>query len=267
MSTIVITGPTGGIGREVAVALAAAGHRIGLAARSPSRAEQMLEEVAAAGGSAFVVEVDLASLDSVAAAARRIRNDGDVDVLVNNAGEVRRGLTAEGYELIFGVDYLAHFLLTTLLTRGDTGPARVVNVSSDAHYAANGIDFAGLERKTRSLTGIREYQQSKLAMVMHTIELAARDPGVTSLAVHPGVVATGIWRPIPPPFRQLVMRGMVPPAQGAIPVLRAIGSDDLPSGTYLRPSGPARPSQAALDPEARRRLWDMSLEMVGPFLD
>jgi NAD(P)-dependent dehydrogenase (short-subunit alcohol dehydrogenase family) len=263
--TVIVTGPTGGIGREVVLALAAAGNRLGLVARSTEAAGRLAEEVERAGGSAFVVAAELSSLASVAAAAAEIRQAGGAEVLVNNAGLVRRGITAEGYELIFGVDYLAHFLLTDLLLADPKGLRRVVNVSSDAHYGAKGIDFGSLERRTGSLTGITEYRQAKLAMVMHTIELAGRYPRLMSLAVHPGVVATGIWKPIPPPFRRMVTRGMIPPAQGAIPVLQAIQAEALQSGAYLRPSGPAQPNRVALDPDLRRRLWERSSEMVAAF--
>ena len=135
-------------------------------------------------------------------------------MLVNNAGVAgRRGLTRQGFELMFGVNHLGHFALTNALLGCLTGsaPARVVTVSSDAHYSAKGIDFEALRRRARGLTGLPEYAVSKLCNVLFTQELARRvaGTGVTTYALHPGVVASDIWRRVPWPVRPIVTRRML----------------------------------------------------------
>src|SRR5207248_1708186 len=129
--------------------------------------------------------------------------------LINNAGVAgQRGLTAQGFELAFGINHLGHFLLTTLLVDRlrETGGARVVNVSSDSHYQAKGIDFDAVRQPTKSMTGMREYAVSKLANVLFTQELARRVPAseLGAYAVHPGVIASDIWRRVPGPARSMM---------------------------------------------------------------
>ena len=145
-------------------------------------------------------------------------------MLLNNAGVGgQRGLTADGFELHFGVNHLGHFALTQLLLprladSADSGPgARVVNVSSEAHYGATGIDFAAVRRRTATYAGMREYSVSKLCNVLFSQELARRATGrdVRSYALHPGVVASDIWRRVPRLARPFLTRRMLTIEQGA----------------------------------------------------
>ena len=157
-----------------------------------------------------VGELDLADLDSVRACAAAFLATGEpLNVLVNNAGiGGAHGLTRQGFELTFGVNHLGHFALTNALLGCLTAsaPARVVTVASDAHYSARGIYFEALRRRARGITGLREYAVSKLCNVLFSQELARRtaDTGVTSYALHPGVVASDIWRRVPWPVRPLM---------------------------------------------------------------
>jgi len=128
-------------------------------------------------------------------------------------------MTRDGFELAFGVNHLGHFVLTTALLDclAASAPARVVNVSSDSHYQAKGIDFEAVRQRTASMTGMREYAVSKLGNVLFTQELARRvaDRGITAYALHPGVVASDIWRRVPWPVRPLITRRMITTEEGA----------------------------------------------------
>lgn len=238
----VVTGAKGGIGSEVTRSLGAMGHEvIGL-----GRAE-----------------CDLSVLASVAALTRRLRSQHKtIDLLINNAAVAgRRGVTGDGFELAFGINYLSHFLMTRALASPQT---RVVNVSSEAHRSASSIDPRLGVGRTKSLTGWREYGFSKACQIAITIELASR--GIDAYSVHPGVIATGLWRPMPQPFRWLAMRGMAPAAAGALPVMKAALDRDLEPGAYISPAGILEPSNVARDRSATARLWDQSEGWVDRYL-
>ncbi len=220
----VVTGGNTGIGRATAAGLAGRGARVYLACRSAGKGEAAAAAITAATGNPAVgvLPLDLARLDSVRGCATAFRRLGQpLHGLINNAGVPgRRGRqTADGFELAFGVDHLGHFALTLALLDCLTGsaPARVVTVSSDAHYRAPGIDFAAVRRPTRSLTGLPEYAVAKLCNVLFSQELARRlaGTGVTSYVLHPGVVASDIWRRVPWPVRPLLTRRMLSTEQGA----------------------------------------------------
>jgi len=224
--TFLVTGGNTGIGRATATALARDGGRVYIACRSASAGAEAVRAISAAADSSdavFLLPLDLASLDSVrSCAAAFLARDEPLHVLINNAGVGgQRGITADGFELHFGVNHLGHFALTSLLLERlkASGPGtRIVNVSSDAHYGARGIDFGVLRRRTGSFSGMREYSVSKLCNVLFTQELARRldGVGVTSYALHPGVVASDIWRRVPWPARDLIKRRMLTVDQGAV---------------------------------------------------
>jgi retinol dehydrogenase 12 len=162
VTTFLITGGNTGIGLSTATALARDGGRVYIACRSAAAGEAAVERIKAASGSAGVrlLMLDLASLSSVrSCAASFLALDEPLHVLVNNAGVGgQRGLSADGFELHFAVNHLGHFALTQLLLDRLTasGPgARVVNVSSEAHYNARGIDFAAVRRRTATFAGAR----------------------------------------------------------------------------------------------------------------
>jgi retinol dehydrogenase-12 len=243
-----------------------------VAARSRAKGEAAVAGIRAATGNeaVFFLPLDLADLDSVRACAEAFLARGEpLQVLVNNAGVAgRRGLTRQGFELTFGVNHLGHFALTDALLGclAASAPARVVNVSSDAHYSAPGIDFSSLRRPARGVTGMREYAVSKLANVLHAQELARRvaGTGVTTYALHPGVVASDIWRRVPWPVRPLITRRMLSPAQGAATSLYCATSAEVTGDTGLFYDRCApRAASAVATAELGRLLWDRSQSWVG----
>ncbi len=265
--TFLVTRANAGIGYATATELARRGGRVHIACRSRSKGEAAAAAIAAAAGTDQVLflHLDLASLASVRqAAAEFIALDEPLHVLVNNAGVAgQRGLTADGFEIHFGVNHLGHFALTTILLPllRDSGPARIVNVASDAHYQAKGIKFDALRYKTKGITGFNEYAVSKLANVLFTQELARRlDPAeVTVSALHPGVVASQIWRRVPWPARQIMTRNMLTIEAGARTSLHCATSPEVAgeSGKYFDKCKVTEPSAVAT-PELAARLWEHS---------
>ena len=269
-STVIITGASSGIGRSAAALLASLGARLMLVGRSPEKYGSIQAELDELGAPHELVAAELDDLSSVAAAAHQLADQADGHgelILINNAATAgRRGVTRDGFELAFGVNYVASYLLSSVLLQGRFQVSTVINVSSNAHYSTPRLDLELAIGKTRSLSGWREYSHSKAAQAAFAIELAERSPAVRSLAVHPGVVATRLWRRIPQPFRFFATRQMTSPDQGALPLVRAATDLTLLSGGYLAPEGLKVPSPAVLDVTARRRLWDASRQWVEPFL-
>jgi retinol dehydrogenase-12 len=266
-----ITGSNTGIGRAAALAAAARGAHVILAARSEERTRPVLAAITAAEGPAAgrFVPLDLGDLASVRTAAADIRGSCDrLDVLLNNAGVAGgRGQTRDGFELAFGVNHLGHYLLTRLLldrlARARHG--RIVNVASQGHRGIQAIDFQALRQPTRTRTGLHEYGVSKLCNILFTRALASRFEGysITSYAVHPGVVASDIWRRLPAPARVIGKLFMISSEEGAARVLHCATAGGLDSGRYYDNYQPRRPSRLADDEALRERLWSQSAEWVG----
>lgn len=264
--TFLVTGANTGIGLATATDLARRGGRVYLACRSRPKGEAAVARIAAAAGPQDVgyLPLDLADLTSVRACVQAFLDRGEpLHVLINNAGiGGTPGLTRDGFELVFGVNHLGHFALTMgLLDCLTASGGRIVNVASDAHYQASGIDFGRLRRRTRGITGMREYAVSKLCNVLFSAELARRldGTGVTSYSLHPGVVASDIWRRVPAPVRPLVTRRMISVEQGARTSLFCATApvSDLVSGAYYDNCAEREPSPVATR-ELGERLWDTS---------
>ncbi|HEX5671321.1 MAG TPA: SDR family NAD(P)-dependent oxidoreductase [Acidimicrobiia bacterium] len=275
--TVAITGGSAGIGKAAALALAAMSAKIVIVGRDHDKHQSVLGLIAAAGGKASLVEADLSDLSQVARAGHILRDlDPPLTVLINNAGVAgARGVTVDGFELAFGVNHLAHFLLTSLVLASmiTNAPGRILTVSSEAHrrFGPADGDWAHWNRvtgSTRSATGIAEYQRSKAANVAFTVELNKRLAGLDLVAVsiHPGVIATRIWRRIPRPLRGLATRRMLPPELGAAVVVNCATAAHLVSGGYYTPRGLEPASQYATDPAVAGELWRTSEEMVGRWL-
>jgi len=265
--TFLVTGGNTGIGRATAEGLAARGGRVWIASRSREKGEAAVAAIKASTGNDAVgfLALDLADLESVQACAKAFLAMGKpLHVLVNNAGVAgRRGLTRQGFELMFGVNHLGHFALTSSLLGclTQSAPARVVTVASDAHYSAHGIDYDALRRPARGITGLHEYAVSKLCNVLFSAELARRaaGTGVTAYALHPGVVASDIWRRVPWPVRPVITRRMLSVTDGAATSLYCATSPAVAqdSGLFYDKCAQRAPSQVAT-PELARELWDRS---------
>lgn len=264
---VVVTGANTGIGKVTAEALAGQGWHVYVAARSREKGEAAVSAIRAASGydSVFFLPLDLADLESARACADAFLARGEpLHVLINNAGVGGvRGLTKQGFELMFGVNHLGHFLLTQLLLERlvSSAPARVVTVSSDAHYNARGIDWDALRRPAPGITGLGGYAVSKLCNVLFSQELARRTEGtgVHSYALHPGVVASDIWRRVPWPVRPLVTRRMLSVDQGAQTSLYCATSASVAADSGLFYDKCAlREVSSVATPELGRALWERS---------
>jgi retinol dehydrogenase 14 len=273
--TVLVTGGTGGIGRATALGLAAMGAHVAITGRDGARTESAAREVRTAGsGQVDVFVADLSSQEEV----RRLAGEvllrlSRVDVLVNNVGGYwnTRHLTADGLERTFAVNHLAPYLLTNLLLERLTrnGPARIVTVASNAQ-AMGRIDFDDLQGE-RSYSGARAYNQSKLANVLFTYELARRLVGtsVTANALHPGVVRTAFGAEDPGRVQRLFVPFLRPfmktPAQGAATSIHVATVPDLEqvTGLYFAKSRSRRSSKRSYDPVVAERLWQVSAELVG----
>jgi NAD(P)-dependent dehydrogenase (short-subunit alcohol dehydrogenase family) len=273
--TVLITGATGGIGKATALGLAAMGAHLAITGRDPGRTEAAAREIRAAGSGQ--VDVFVADL-SAQAEVRRLADDvlqrlPRLDVLVNNVGGYwnTRHVTADGLERTFALNHLAPFLLTHLLLERLThsAPARVVTVASHAHTMGR-IDFDDLQG-ARFYSGSRAYNQSKLANVLFTYELARRlaSTSVTANAVHPGVVNTSFGAKDPGGTQRLLVPLLRPfmksPARGAATSIHVASAPALEhvSGRYFANSKPKRSSEGSYDEGVAARLWRVCAEPAG----
>lgn len=268
----IVTGANSGIGRVTAATLASRGAEVILACRSREKTEPVLAEIKAAGGNARFASLDLADLQSVRRFAEEVLAEGKpIAALVNNAGLAgARGKTKDGFELAFGTNHLGPYLLTRLLLDHlkKHAPSRIVNVASKAHYRPKTFPWESLRESTKGVTAFDEYSVSKLCNVLFTRELAKRldGTGVTTYAVHPGVVATDVWREVPAPFRWLMKKLMLTSEQGAQSSIIAAAEPDLAeaTGRYYDWNGKdTKPSKLAQDDVLAALLWKRSAEWVG----
>ena len=265
-----ITGANTGIGRVTARTLALQGWHVLAACRSRERTQPLLQEVLALDPQARIewLELELSDLASVRRCAQSFVQRGlPLHLLINNAGLAgTHGITRDGFELAFGVNHLGHFLLTQLLldVLKASAPSRIVHVASRAHYNATGVPWETLRQRTISRTGLPEYAVSKLSNVLFSAELARRlnGSGVNSYALHPGVVASDVWRHVPWLLQALVKPFMLDTEKGARTTLHCATSTAVAqdSGLYYDNCRPKLPSRVAQDAALARRLWDTSLE-------
>ena len=266
---ILVTGATDGLGRGVAERLAAGGATVLVHGRDDARGEATIRDIRDATGNERLrwYRADLASLADVRALAERVTADEPrLDALVNNAGigttlpgDGARQVSADGYELRFQVNYLAHYLLTRLLLPllERSAPARIVNVSS-AGQAPVDFDDVMLERHYE---GYLAYCRSKLAQIMFTVDLADElaDRGVTANALHPGTFM---------PTKIVTHAGVDPltPLEQGIDATVVLATDPAlggVTGRYLDGRRESRPNPQAGDAAARRRLRDLSDRLAG----
>ena len=268
----VVTGASGGIGKETAKGLARTGATVLLLVRSRERGEAARGEIVRDVPDAEV-QLVLADLSVQAevrrAAAEIIARFPRVDALVNNAASFawKRTLTPDGIEVQWAVNHLAPFLLTNLLLDRlkESAPSRVVSMSSGAHKGGR-MDWDDPQMERGRYSGLGMYARTKLANLLFTRELArrTRGTGVTATAMHPGVVATDLLLKSFPPIR-LFRRWMRTPEEGAATTVYLATSPEVAaaSGEYFIDRRPATATAAAMDDDAARRLWELSAKMVG----
>ena len=272
---IMITGANAGIGKVAALELAKQGHHIVMVCRSQERGRAAQAEIKAASGSE---QVDLLIADlSVQADIRQLaaifKQDYErLDVLVNNAGAIfdKRQETADGLELTFALNHMGYFLLTDLLLgmlKAST-PARIINVSSDAHHRGS-LNFDDLQHK-KSYSGFPVYSDSKLANVLFTYELARRleGSGVTTNALHPGFVNTNFGNTmssIPAFFIGIISRLFaISPEKGAETIIYLASSPEVEgvTGKYFVKNKATRSSKESYDEAVAKQLWEVSEQLI-----
>ncbi|MBN8988251.1 MAG: SDR family oxidoreductase [Rhizobiales bacterium] len=284
--TVVVTGATGGLGYETALALAKAGADVILTGRDDRKGQSAIEKISrdVSGARIIFESLDLANLASVAGFAQRMQARPSLDLLINNAGVMalpRRQTTADGFEMQFGTNHLGHFALTARLMpllRRASGP-RIVSVSSLAHRTGF-IDFSDLQGE-RVYAPWKAYGQSKLATLMFALELQRRSDAagwnLISNAAHPGFARTNLFAGGPGGLVSLATDFAAPffghsAADGARPILFAATSGEAKPGAYYGPGGLGElrgaPARALIMPQARdaataAKLWEVSEKLTG----
>ena len=271
-----VTGATSGIGQVTAAALAAQGAHVIVVGRNRAKAQQVVGEIRRQTGNDAVwyLLADFSDLQQVRELAAAFSAQySQLDVLVNNAGTYfnTRHPAPGGVEMTFHVNHLAHFLLTNLLldTLTASAPARIVNVTSRAHeYDNMDFDDLGFER---SYFGMKAYARSKLANLLFTYELARRlaGSGVTVNAVHPGGVATDIWRTnfpvLGPAIKWVMSLFALTPEEGADTLIYLASSPDVEgvTGKYFVEREAIASSPLSYDEQVAARLWEVSEELTA----
>jgi len=273
---VLITGGTGGIGKATAIGLATLGAQVGITGRDLARAELAAAGIRATSGNQaiYAFAADMTSQTEIRRLAIAVLDAYPrLDVLINNVGGfwAHRHLTADGLERTFALNHIASFLLTNLLLDRlkASAPARIVTVSSGAQ-AMGRITFDDLHG-VRHYLGQRAYNQSKLANVMFTNELARRleGTGVTATSLHPGVVRTHFGAEDQAWFFAVLSRVLLPllktPQQGAQTSIYLASSPDLDgvTGQYFVKGRPATANKDAYDTDLTARLWQVSADLVG----
>lgn len=260
-----VTGATDGIGKVTAFELARAGATVIGVGRNPDKIRAALDEIGRTRGSLEFLTADLSSQAEIRALAEEFRRQYDrLHVLVNNAGALYTDYreSVDGIELTFALNHLSYFLLTHLLldTIRASAPARIINVSSDAHFRS-GLDFDDLGHR-RNYDGWTAYEASKLANILFTYELARRleGSGVTVNAVHPGWVNSNFQV-----AAGLSQRGPLTNEEGADTQLWLATSDEVEglTGKFFVRRQDTRSSEVSYDEAVAKRLWDVSAEMTG----
>ncbi|XP_026764334.2 retinol dehydrogenase 13-like [Galleria mellonella] len=286
--TAVITGCNTGIGKETALDFYKRGAKVIMACRSIEKAEQAKSDIETKckdlsnTGNLVVVKCDLTSLKSVRECAQEILDtEPQINILVNNAGVMMcpKGKTEDGFEIQFGTNHLSHFLLTMLLLPRiiNSKPARIVTVSSRGH-TRSGINFEDPNYETRPYKSIEAYAQSKLANILFTKELALKlkehdIEGVNTYSLHPGVIKTELGRHLDntlfPGARTIIGLLFTPFTKsielGAQTTIYCAVDEKCAdeTGLYYSDCVPVKPSQDALNTEYAKKLWDLSVNLVG----
>ena len=270
-----VTGATAGIGLITAEALAKMGATVVIVSRNEQKCRDVVAQIQANTGNTRVEYIagDLSAMAQVrSVAAEFLRRYDRLHILVNNAGAFinDRQVSADGYEMTFALNHLNYFYLTQLLqdTLIASVPARIVNVSSDAHRGGK-INFDDMMSE-KSYSGFGVYSMTKLANVLFTNELAQRleGSGVTANSLHPGFVATNFGKNnggIVGFFMPVVQMFALSPEKGAETSIHLAASPAVEgvTGKYFTKKMPVQPAKAALDIAAQRRLWEVSEKLIA----
>jgi NAD(P)-dependent dehydrogenase (short-subunit alcohol dehydrogenase family) len=255
-----------------------------LGSRSMEKGEAAIQEIKThvPDASIKLLEIDLASLESVAAAASKVKSQSSrLDILINNGGisNVPPATTKDGFEIQFGTNYIGHYLLTKLLlptllkTAEESkipGAVRIVNLSSDGHYHARapGINFEDLGHGSTW----NRYAQSKLANLLHAKALAKRYPTIISTSIHPGTVRTSIFQKMNSTYMNIVIAIfgsilLTSVEEGVkTPLWAATASDGVVNGAYYIPVGIETPgSKYARNEELEDRLWEWTEKELSKY--
>jgi retinol dehydrogenase-12 len=271
-----VTGATSGIGNVTATALASQGAEVVISGRNREKTEATIQQIMSETGSETVhyLLADFSDLEQVRELAS-IYNErfSRLDVLVNNAGSFfnTRRETQYGVEKTFLVNHLAPFLLTNLLldTIKSSSPARIINVSSDAHqYGTMDLDDLCFKR---GFVGMKAYARSKLANILFTYESVRRlgESSIIVNALHPGHVATDIWRTnfsiVGPALKRVMGLFALTPEEGADNSIYLATSQDVAgvTGKYFVKREPAQSSSLSYDEELAKRLWEVSEDLTS----
>lgn len=277
--TTVITGATSGIGKETALALAKKDHALYLLVRNVQKGEQLKKELVEQTGnrSIFVIHCDLADLQTVRQAADELKGKlFGINTLINNAGGINmhREVSKDGFEQTFAMNHLGHFMLTTsLMPLLEKGQARIINVSSEAHKMGKATMLNDVQ-SVHDYSAFRAYALAKLCNIYFAKSLAEKygAKGITAYALHPGIVNTGfgselgglgkimMW--LARPFMISAQEG----AQTSIYLASEVKLSPKLNGEYFKKKQVAKTTLAAQNVSARNKLWQISEQLVAPFI-
>ena len=268
-----VTGANTGIGFVTALELASRGAHVFIACRSIEKGQTAVDEIRKSTGNNKVelLALDLGDFDSIrACAAAFLARDLPLHLLINNAGLAgAKGKTKSGFELAFGTNHIGPFLLTQLLLDRikHSAPARIVTVASRAHTRVSGINWDDVQQPTKGKAGLVEYGISKLANVLFSAELGRKlaGTGVTTYSLHPGVVATDVWREVPAFIRPLIKLMMISTHEGAATTLYCATSlyVNNETGLYYDKCRVKTPSKISQDAMLAAELWQRSEAWVS----
>ncbi len=272
---VMITGATGGIGKETARGLAHMGATLVLVSRSKEKLIRIVDEMRSETENKDIdyLPCDLTSMESVRRLASEYREKYDrLDVLINNAGEIinERRISVDGYEYTLALDHLSHFLLTSLLLDIiiRSAPSRIINLSSVGHIMGH-IDFDDIMIE-KGYTPGKAYGQAKLANILFTYELARRlsDTGVTVNCLHPGMVRTNFGKDTTGAWKLFILLSkpfMISARKGAQTSIYLASSPEVVSvsGKYFAKKKVKKSSKESYDESVAKRLWRISEELTG----
>ncbi len=272
---VMVTGATGGIGKETAKGLAYMGATVVLVSRSMEKLARVASEMKSETKNDDIshLSCDLTSMDSVRRLASEFRERYDrLDVLINNAGEIinDRRISVDGNEYTLALDHLSHFLLTSLLLDiiRRSAPSRIINVSSMAHIMGH-IDFDDIMIE-KGYTPGKAYGQAKLANILFTYELARRlaSTGVTVNCLHPGMVRTNFGKDTTGAWKLFILLSkpfMISARKGAQTSIYLASSPEVVSvtGKFFAKKREKKSSKESYDKNTAKRLWEISEELTG----